>query len=75
MFEYLHKKNVEIFILTNNPIACNMEKEGRKHFFNVIREIIPQIKLQEILCGYEFNGFKPQAFMKNKELKNSYIDI
>ena len=74
LFIYLHKKHVSVYILTNNPIACNVEKEGRKHFFRVIKEIIPQIKLKEILCGYESNGFKPHAFMKNKELKKSYTE-
>jgi hypothetical protein len=74
LFIYLYKKNVSVYILTNNPIACNVEKEGRKHFFHVIKEIIPQIKLQYILCGYESNGFKPHAFMKNRELKKSYTE-
>ena len=80
MFEYLHKKNVEIFILTNNPIASTKKinglgKESKNVFFNVAKEIIPFLKKENILCGYETNGFKPYTFLKNKYLYNLYSSI
>lgn len=49
MFEYLHNKNVEIFILTNNPIASTKKihglgKESKNNFYRVAKEIIPCLK-------------------------------
>jgi hypothetical protein len=80
MFEYLHNRNVEIFILTNNPIASTkringLGKESKNNFFRVAKEIIPCLKKENILCGYETNGFKPYTFLKNKYLYNLYSSI
>ena len=80
MFEYLHNKNVEIFILTNNPIASNKKifglgKKSKNNFFRVAKEIIPGLKKENILCGYETNGFKPHTFLQNKYLYNLYSSI
>ena len=80
MFEYLHNRNVEIFILTNNPIASTkringLGKESKNIFFRVAKEIIPCLKKENILCGYETNGFKPDTFLKNKYLYNLYSSI
>jgi hypothetical protein len=80
MFEYLHNRNVEIFILTNNPIASTKKinglgKESKNMFFRVAKEIIPCLKKENILCGYETNGFKPYTFLKNKYLYNLYSSI
>jgi hypothetical protein len=80
MFEYLHNRNVEIFILTNNPIASTKKinglgKESKNNFFKVAKEIIPCLKKENILCGYETNGFKPHTFLKNKYLYNLYSSV
>ena len=80
MFEYLHNRNVEIFILTNNPIASTKKinglgKESKNNFFRVAKEIIPCLKKENILCGYETNGFKPHTFLKNKYLYNLYSSV
>jgi len=80
MFEYLHNKNVEIFILTNNPIASTKKiiglgKESKNNFFRVAKEMIPCLKKENILCGYDTNGFKPDTFLKNKYLYNLYSSI
>jgi hypothetical protein len=52
IFEYLNNKNVEVFILTNNPIAAvnwnilkllNIGINSRYNFYRVAKEIIPQL--------------------------------
>jgi hypothetical protein len=81
MFTILHKKEVRIYILTNNPVAATnwraypnlkLGSETRYNFFKVAKQFIPQIKENEILCGYETNCFKPDTFLKNTYLNNSY---
>jgi hypothetical protein len=84
MFEVLHKQHVEIFVLTNNPMAAknmNIVKLvglgflSRFNFYNVIKEIIPQFKQENLLCGYETQGIKPQTFMNNPYLNRLYNKI
>jgi len=84
MFEVLYKQNVEIFVLTNNPMAAknmNIVKLvglgflSRFNFYNVIKEIIPQFKQENLLCGYETQGIKPQTFMNNPYLNRLYNKI
>ena len=82
MFEVLHKQQVEIFVLTNNPMAAkNMNiirfvgLGSRFNFYNVIKEIIPQFKEQNLLCGYETQGIKPHTFMNNPYLNRLYNKI
>lgn len=80
MFEYLHNRNVEIFILTNNPIASTkringLGKESKNNFYRVVKEIIPCLKKENILCGYETNGFKPHTFLKHTYLYKLYSSI
>jgi len=84
MFNFLYKKNIEVYILTNNPIAaCNWNKlndDGigpfsRANFFNVVKQIIPHMKEENILCGYETDGFKPDTFSKNSHLTQIYTRI
>ena len=84
MFEVLDKQKVEIFVLTNNPMAAkNMNIVrlvglgflSRFNFYNVIKEIIPQFKEDNLLCGYETQGIKPQTFMNNPYLNRLYNKI
>jgi hypothetical protein len=84
MFEVLYKQHVEIFVLTNNPMAAknmNIVKLvglgflSRFNFYNVIKEIIPQFKQENLLCGYETQGIKPQTFMNNPYLNRLYNKI
>ena len=84
MFEVLDKQKVEIFVLTNNPMAAkNMNIVrlvglgflSRFNFYNVIKEIIPQFKEENLLCGYETQGIKPQTFMNNPYLNRLYNKI
>jgi len=84
MFEVLHKQHVEIFVLTNNPMAAknmNIVKLvglgflSRFNFYNVIKEIIPQFKQENLLCGYETQGIKPLTFMNNPYLNRLYNKI
>jgi hypothetical protein len=81
MFEILHKQKVEIYILTNNPMAAknmNIIKLAglgflsRHNFYKVIKQIIPQFKEENLLCGYETNGIKPQTFMNVPYLNQLY---
>jgi hypothetical protein len=81
MFEILHKNKVDIFILTNNPMAAknmNIIKLAglgflsRFNFYNVIKQIIPQFQEDNLLCGYETNGIKPQTFMNVPYLNKLY---
>jgi hypothetical protein len=81
MFEILHKNKVEIFILTNNPMAAknmNIIKLAglgflsRFNFYNVIKQIIPHFQEDNLLCGYETNGIKPQTFMNVPYLNKLY---
>jgi len=73
MFIILYKKGIKVYILTNNPVAVNnwraypnikLGSETRYNFFKVAKQFIPQIKEQEILCGYETNCFKPDTFLQ-----------
>jgi len=84
MFRFLHEKNVEVFVLTNNPVAaCDWKKLNdpwirdfsRHNFYNVVKQFIPQIKLENILCGYETDCFKPHTFSNNKYLRETYAKI
>jgi hypothetical protein len=84
MFHYLYKKNVKVFILTNNPVAaCNWRKlndpaigpYSRYNYYKIVKKFIPQIKEQNILCGYETNGFKPETFFNNPYLREIYTRI
>lgn len=84
MFDFLHKQKVEIYVLTNNPMAAknmNIIKLvglgflSRFNFYNVIKQIIPQFKEENLLCGYETNGIKPQTFMNNPYLNKLYQKI
>ena len=81
MFLYLHSKNVHVYILTNNPTAaCNWTKyrhmgignESRYNFYRVAKVFIPQLKENNIICGFETNGFKPFSFLKNPFLNQNY---
>ena len=70
MFELLHKKNIHVFILTNNPTAStvkinNMGPNARDNFYKIAKQIIPQIHKDDILCGYDDDCFKPTTFLKN----------
>ena len=84
MFLFLDSKNVDVFILTNNPIAAvDWQKlndniigaNSRQNFYKLAKEFIPQLKEENILCGYETNCFKPRAFLNNNYLKNAYESI
>ena len=84
MFTYLDEAGVEIFILTNNPVAaCHWQKLhdkgigdfSRHNFYMVVKQFIPQIKMQNILCGYETNCFKPDSFSNNHRLREVYSQI
>ena len=80
LFHKLRKDGVEIYILTNNPIALktknsmglSMEPHSRKHFHQILKRIIPGIRDEHIMCGYETNGFKPSTFSNNKHLREIY---
>ena len=84
MFNYLHEAGVEIFILTNNPVAaCHWRKLhdkgigdfSRQNFYKVAKQFIPNIKLENILCGYETDCFKPDTFNNNPRLREVYSQI
>jgi len=81
MFNYLHKHNVVVYILTNNPVASvnlsvtQQYSYYRTHFYMVLKEIIPNINMNNILSGHDTCCFKPQAFLNNSYLKNSYDAI
>ena len=84
LFTHLNKIHVEFYILTNNPTAsCSWKKfthlgigpESRNNFYNVVKEIIPGLKEENVLCGYETNGFKPDSFSNNEYLRNIYYKI
>ena len=84
MFLFLDSKNVDVFILTNNPTASIdwnklndslIGPESRQNFYKVAKEFIPQLKEENILCGYDTNCFKPRAFLNNKYLKQMYDSI
>jgi FMN phosphatase YigB (HAD superfamily) len=84
MFTFLHEKGIEVYILTNNPIAaCHWRKLhdkgigdfSRHNFYMVVKQFIPNIKLQNILCGYETNCFKPDTFSNNRRLREVYSQI
>jgi len=81
MFEFLHEKNVKVYILTNNPVAAinwrKLNDSGigdytRQNFIKVVKQFIPQIKEQNVLCGYETDGFKPDTFSKDPYLNEVY---
>jgi len=80
MFTYLRRHNVAVYILTNNPVASvnlgtNQEYAYfRIHFYRVVKEIIPNISINNILSGYDTGCFKPQAFFNNEYLRNSYYE-
>lgn len=84
MFEVLHKQKVVIYVLTNNPMAAkdmNIIKLAglgflsRFNFYNVIKQIIPHFQEENLLCGYETQGIKPQTFMNNSYLNQMYSKI
>jgi len=84
MFRFLHNKGVEVFILTNNPVAaCDWKKLkdmsigdfSRHNFFKLVKEVNPYMKMGNILCGYETNGFKPDTFLNNPYLREVYARI
>jgi len=84
MFNFLHEKGVEVFILTNNPVAaCDWRKlddpsigdYSRRNFYKLAKQFIPQLKMQNLLCGFETNGFKPDTFNNNKRLREVYARI
>jgi len=84
MFAYLDEAGIEVFILTNNPIAARNWKKlhdkgindfSRHNFYMVVKQFIPQIKLQNILCGYETDCFKPDTFSNNHRLREVYSQI
>ena len=73
--------HVEFFILTNNPVATSnsetMKKMGmipetKEWFYQVAKQIIPSLKFENVICGYDTAGYKPDAFMKNGYLKQVY---
>jgi hypothetical protein len=73
--------HVEFFILTNNPVASSrpetMKKIGvipetREWFYQVAKQIIPSLKPENMICGYDTQGYKPDAFMKNGYLNSVY---
>ena len=83
MFIELHKKKVKIFILTNNPIASKdwqlynkqysrIGPNSRNNFYRLVKEFIPELEEQNVLCGRDTNGFKPGTFMQNKTLSRTY---
>lgn len=84
LFKYLNKKKVRVFILTNNPSAsCKIQTQSllsigpksRDNFYKVVKQIIPQINKEDILCGFDDNYIKPVTFMKNNYLKYCYDKI
>ena len=82
IFQYLNKKKVRVFILTNNPTASckiqsfsNIGPNSRDNFYKVARQIIPQINKEDILCGYDDDCVKPVTFLKNDYLRNVYFTI
>jgi len=84
MFNHLDKKNVEVYILTNNPIAtCNWQKhqkygigpKSKLNFLKIVKEFITQIKEENILCGFDTNNFKPDTFFNNEYLRHLYYEI
>ena len=81
-FKFLQKKNIRVFIITNNPVACcnwkivpGIGPNSRPHFYNIVSKIIPNIMEKDILCGYESECFKPHTFLNNKYLKELYEKI
>jgi len=84
MFEVLHKQKVDIYVLTNNPMAAknmNLIKLvglgflARFNFYNVIKQIIPHFREDNLLCGYETQGIKPHTFMNVPYLNELYSKI
>lgn len=84
MFHLLDIQGIEVYILTNNPTAaCDWKKlnddgigpESRDNFYNVAKEIIPDLKKENVLCGFETNCFKPDTFSNNEYLRNIYYRI
>ena len=80
MFTYLHRQNVTVYILTNNPVASvNLSTTQeyayyRIHFYMVVKEIIPNISINNILSGYDTYCCKPHAFLTNEYLRKSYYE-
>ena len=79
MFKTLKRLGVHIYILTNNPVASDKKIENddcseysKEYFHNISKQIIPGIKKEDILCGYESNGFKPSTFSDNQHLREAY---
>ena len=86
MFIELKKKKVKIFILTNNPVASKdwplynrqypyIGPGTRHNFYRLVKEFIPQLKEENMLCGLDTNGFKPGTFMQNKTLSRTYCHM
>jgi len=80
--DFLEKHRVHIYILTNNPLATNYwEKwintaavgpESRHQFFMVVKQFFPSLKIENVLCGLDTDGFKPDVFLTNQHLRDMY---
>lgn len=84
LFTFLHAKGIHVYILTNNPTAaCNWQKyrqmgigsESRYNFYRVAKVFIPYLKENNILCGFETDGFKPYTFLQNPFLNQTYNEL
>ena len=88
-FQTTHNSKICSFVDYVDTVLCNSTesdslsfnqnqndtKESKNNFFRVAKEIIPGLKKENILCGYETNGFKPHTFLQNKYLYNLYSSI
>jgi hemolysin-activating ACP:hemolysin acyltransferase len=52
-----------------------MIPETRAWFYQVAKQIIPSLKPENMICGYDTRGYKPDAFMKNAYLNSVYTRI
>jgi hypothetical protein len=76
--DFLYKHKVDVYILTNNPLASmqwdkwKVGPESRRQFYHVVKEFFPSIQIQNILCGLDTDGFKPDVFLTHPILHDMY---
>jgi hypothetical protein len=49
--------------------------ESRDQFYHVVREMIPSIQRDHILCGLDTNGIKTETLSKHPVLQKMYENI
>jgi len=75
---FLDRHKVHVYILTNNPLASiqwdkwKVGPESRRQFYLVVKEFFPSIQIQNVLCGLDTDGFKPDVFLTHTRLRHMY---